>query len=956
MNGIHSKTYLLTAIAFTLGIQMLIAQCAGEDSNVTICDKYNDVGNQAFDLFSSLNGSPETGGTWTTSNLVNLKALDTETGELDLWLINYFGSHEFTYSNMDCGESATVIITLGGYGGEDNTDGSANTCSDQSIVNMFNFLGSSTDGQIPDFNGLWEEDPMTATGFLSGNIFNAHAAGPGEYIFTYTIPEVDGCNSMVSTVHLEVHQGAEPGNPSAFVVCATDDLSSYTHLDLHDYLSGEDPNGIWSEDATNQLEDQYDHHINVAEIYATFGYGIYKFSYTVFPDHLVCLIPTSTVSIYILPKLKGSLQTSYCIGADYEVTLEYEQALLPQDIYELTYRISSSLGVTDTTETVELDNGTWTFNVPPEIVPMDEIVEITIISIQKEDDNAILDICSEVEVSPANFLISNPTAISESVCLNSAVDIQLQHIFDLFGLPSNKAHSVSYTLGFPDDTSSEFSAGNLDFVNGTSSFTIPSSNFDLEGTYTLDVQVEDHYNFNCPITTNIVILPAPESIQLEVVVDNNCDATAIHVLIDAPILGDGSYSIDYAVIEQNSMQILTTNSINFIGGIAQYEIDIATLQDGDYVVSLQSIQDDTTPCRAVFEYELLESFTIGGTPIVLDLSESQTFCLNEGSPTLADIVVDPHENIVFYDTSVDDKPLPLSTVLVDGEDYFAYPTDNYNCLPETRSRVVVSLIEASIPTTENHNPILCGSENPIVADLEAQSINGGSIVWYASQISDVPLDITEPLIDGQSYFAAEVLNGFCESDSRLEIVPEIINAPLPILTSNELALCSLDHPTISSLDDIVLEVEGIFIEWFLTEEGGQAITPSDLLIDETIYYAQSKYLETGCISTERVPLLVDLNNCNPKQYGFFIPDGFSPNNDSRNDTFHIPNIVAIFPDFSIEIFNRYGNSLFRGNANNPSWDGTELGGGAAPTGTYFYVLTFNKEGFDPKQGRLYLNR
>jgi len=132
---------------------------------------------------------------------------------------------------------------------------------------------------------------------------------------------------------------------------------------------------------------------------------------------------------------------------------------------------------------------------------------------------------------------------------------------------------------------------------------------------------------------------------------------------------------------------------------------------------------------------------------------------------------------------------------------------------------------------------------------------------------------------------------------------------------------------------------------------------NDLLVDKAIYYAESHDDATGCINPERIAVTVDLTNCNPEDYNFFIPDGFSPNGDNRNDTFFIPNIVEIFPDFTLEIFNRYGNILFEGNKNNPSWDGNNQNGSKiAPNGIYFYILNYNREGFSKEQGRLYLNR
>ena len=45
---------------------------------------------------------------------------------------------------------------------------------------------------------------------------------------------------------------------------------------------------------------------------------------------------------------------------------------------------------------------------------------------------------------------------------------------------------------------------------------------------------------------------------------------------------------------------------------------------------------------------------------------------------------------------------------------------------------------------------------------------------------------------------------------------------------------------------------------------------------------------------------------------FFIPDGFSPNGDGVNDNYFIPYIEYFYPKYTYEIFNRYGQSLFRG--------------------------------------------
>ena len=108
----------------------------------------------------------------------------------------------------------------------------------------------------------------------------------------------------------------------------------------------------------------------------------------------------------------------------------------------------------------------------------------------------------------------------------------------------------------------------------------------------------------------------------------------------------------------------------------------------------------------------------------------------------------------------------------------------------------------------------------------------------------------------------------------------------------------------------------------------------------------------------RLPVTVDLNQCDAIE----IPDGFSPNDDGNNDFFVIKNIRDRYPNFTIEIYNRYGNILYKGNRNIQDWDGTTtangitIGNSVLPVGVYFYILEFNDGVRKSKQGRLYLSR
>jgi gliding motility-associated-like protein len=63
---------------------------------------------------------------------------------------------------------------------------------------------------------------------------------------------------------------------------------------------------------------------------------------------------------------------------------------------------------------------------------------------------------------------------------------------------------------------------------------------------------------------------------------------------------------------------------------------------------------------------------------------------------------------------------------------------------------------------------------------------------------------------------------------------------------------------------------------------------------------------------------------------------FSPNNDGVNDTWKIGNLED-YPESSVEIFNRYGVSLFYSKGYKNPWNGT-YHGAIVPSATYYYII------------------
>lgn len=74
-----------------------------------------------------------------------------------------------------------------------------------------------------------------------------------------------------------------------------------------------------------------------------------------------------------------------------------------------------------------------------------------------------------------------------------------------------------------------------------------------------------------------------------------------------------------------------------------------------------------------------------------------------------------------------------------------------------------------------------------------------------------------------------------------------------------------------------------------------------------------------------------------------IPSGFTPNGDGWNDTWII-GLIELFPQCEVEIYNRWGEMLFRSVGYNIPWDG-RYDGSPVPVGTYYYVIQLNDERF-----------
>lgn len=86
----------------------------------------------------------------------------------------------------------------------------------------------------------------------------------------------------------------------------------------------------------------------------------------------------------------------------------------------------------------------------------------------------------------------------------------------------------------------------------------------------------------------------------------------------------------------------------------------------------------------------------------------------------------------------------------------------------------------------------------------------------------------------------------------------------------------------------------------------------------------------GCVGDDTLNILV------VNQAAAFVPSGFTPNGDGRNDVLR-PILIGYRNIDVFNIYNRYGQIVFHTDMINDGWDGT-FGGKLAEVGTYFWLL------------------
>ncbi|WP_396147697.1 gliding motility-associated C-terminal domain-containing protein, partial [Flavobacterium sp.] len=834
--GVYTYTVTGTApcgsITATITVSITPAPNAGTNGTVTLC-----ANSPSQDLFTSLGGTPQTGGVWSP-------ALASGTGVFNP-AVDAAGVYTYTVTGISpCANgtaSATVTVNPLPNAG---SNGSLVICSNGTPQDLFTSLGGT-----PQTGGVWSPALASGTG-----VFNPSVDVAG--VYTYTITGTAPCGSIAASVTVSITPAPNAGTNGTVTLCANSPSQ-----DLFTSLGGiPQTGGVWSP-ALASGTGVFNPAVDAA--------GVYTYTVT---GTSPCANGTASATVTVNPLPNAGSNGSLVICSNGT----------PQDLF-------TSLGGTPQTGGVwspALASGTGVFN------PSVDAAGVYTYTVTGTAPCGSISASVTVSITPAPNAGTNGTV---TLCANSPSQ-------DLFT-----------SLGGTPQTGGVWSPA---LASGTGVF---HPAVDAAGVYTYTVTgTSPCANGTASATVTVNPLPNSGSNGSLTICSNGSPQDLFTSLGGTPQTG-GVWS-----------PALASGT-----GVFNPSVDAA----GVYTYTVTG----TAPCGSISA-----SVTVSITPAPnAGTNGTVTLCANSPSQDLfTSLGGTPQTGGVWSPALA--SGTGVFNPAVDAAGVYTYTvTGTSPCANGTASATVT--VNPLPNAGSNGSLTICSNGIPqdLFTSLGGTPQTGG--VWSPALASGT--GIFNPSVDAAGVYTYTVTGTAPCGSIAASVTVNITPAP-NAGTNGTVTFCA-NSPS----QDLFTSLGG-------TPQTGGVWSPAlasgtgvfNPAVDAAGVYTYT--VTSLCTSTSASVTLI-INDCPITD--IIIPDGFSPNGDGINDEFVIENLITLYPNFSLEIFNRYGSVLYEGNRNTPNWNGksTEkltIGDGLLPTGVYFYIVNFNDGTKKPLQGRVYLSR
>ncbi|MCM4157498.1 gliding motility-associated C-terminal domain-containing protein [Gramella sp. AN32] len=929
---------------------------AGDDQTDTFCTSDGIV-----DLSGSIDSEATTGGIFTSDDLTitDGSMFDAAAAGAGTFTVTY--TVDGTSNPCVTGTSTSTITITVNQGPNAGPGGDFSFCQSE-FEALAALVAANPAGEGIEL--LNEIDPTITPGgdFTNSTLtqllaqYSATTSFPATFTTTYTVSNDDCTDSASYSITINPNEEADAGDDRTVSYCTTSGV-----VDLADEIGA---GTFTSDDLTITGGSNFDA--------TAAGAGTYTVNYTVDGTTNPCVDGTDAaiITVVVTPafELGDDVTTTVCtsdLEDDYftleNLTAEFTD-LLPDDAPNGIFSPAISDLVDDFNDGMTTGDFTTTYTIGTDDCKDSVSLTISVLENIEADLTDVDDpdpICQNAGIQQlTDFIGDNPDrGVFEGYddgtfnpAMMAAGDYEITYTlsedsadcvtgsasvtFTISVLDSaNAGEDVELTVCQSSDVQNLFDSLTGDFTDTDGTFILDGdeiangmmnpADFDA-GTYTVMYTVTAENDCgNDSATFTVTVNEAPDAGEdFAYTVCTNVDSLDLNTLLDDDVTEGGSFEYDGNTV---------ANGI----------INPGDFEPGDYTIGYILLNNDCSDI-AVITLSVQKAANAGED---MDIE----VCMSDDVQNLFDFVsVDADMDGTF---SLDDTE--VTDGMMDPADFEAgtytilYTVAAINdCGDDTSEFTVIVQETPEAPTVTDQT--FCAIDGPTGAQLVA---DGSNLTFYSDETLETMVDATTALTTGAFYVTQRADDGTCESMSAI-INVTVNDAATPTIDSTSQTFCEFDDATVQTLADLINETGVTFYD---AATGGATISPATALQNGVTYYASLTDAASGCESSSRLAINVTVETC-----PLIFPEGFSPNGDGLNDTFTIKNIEREYPNYSMEIHNRWGDMVYKGNDDTPDWDGysdqSGFGNDLLPVGAYFYIIYFNDGSTPPRRGTVYLSR
>lgn len=217
------------------------------------------------------------------------------------------------------------------------------------------------------------------------------------------------------------------------------------------------------------------------------------------------------------------------------------------------------------------------------------------------------------------------------------------------------------------------------------------------------------------------------------------------------------------------------------------------------------------------------------------------------APTINDIFVLNNGNDVYwFDAPVGGNLLSNNLLLQDGATYYASSCNDLKDVRNCPCLLEVTVYLGVLPPRGESIQYLCAGSK--IGELVVDANPGNELVWYTAPTEGSPIDPSTLIVNGNTYYVAQLDPSGAESGERLAITAYLISSETPTVESPQ-TFYLYNTPTVANL----LALGSDEIKWFSQANGGYQYASNEELVDGLIYYAEQ---QAGECPSDRVPVQV----------------------------------------------------------------------------------------------------